>query len=464
MRCVIAVRRFLSMETRSWNDLMFGVSRHPLKYGLNLEVGNGEVVPEIKYFPKRNGEEDPETLKREYKEITDNILKRAIDLGLPSMQLETEQTFVVTKNPPLSGEITSIQKSVMEKYADEYGLKCALRVTVADVRELGGDMRAGGEVASMMESFDEAAGNGADVLSLESIGGKEIFNYSVLRQNVEGVLFSVGVLGSLDMEFLWREIVQIANRHGVLAGGDTDCAHSNTAMVLAGGLVSNVLSHTFAAVVRAIGAARSLVAFEQGAAGPGKDCGYENVIVKAITGLPMSMEGKSSASAHSSLVGNVAAASCDLWSNEQVENVKLYGGWAPQVFTEILGYDTALLNAASKSGFGDQLRDLLVAANPFDPQVLVLSPEGAWNIGAAIVKYPHDYYLRAKEAACEALEVISQGYQKNGRQLPSADARIFRRIKDLLNRAPDISETFIERNLAHFAGKVENFSPRNYGL
>mgnify|MGYP002395398224 CR=1 FL=1 len=461
---MIDVHIFSSMETGSWNDLIFGVSKHPLKYGLNLEVGNGEVVPEIKYFPKRNGEEDPEILKKEYAEITDNILKRVIDLGFPSIQLETEQTFVITKSPSLSGEITRIQKSIMEKYADEYGLKCALRVTVADVRELKGDMRGGEEISLMLESFDKAAANGADVFSLESIGGKEIFNYSVIRQDVEGILFSVGILGSLDIEFLWREIVRMANRRRVIAGGDTDCAHSNTAMVLAGGLTSSIISHTFAAVIRAIGAARSLVAYEQGATGPGKDCGYENVIIKAITGLPMSMEGKSSASAHSSLVGNVAAATCDLWSNEQVENVRLYGGWAPQVFTEILGYNTFLMNAALKSGFGVQLRDLLVAANPFDPQVLVLSPEGAWKIGKAIIKYPNDYYLRTKQAAYEALEVISEGYRKNKRKLPSAEARIFQRVKDFLNRAPDNSETFVEKNLANFAGKVKNFSPRNYGL
>lgn len=452
------------METISWQDLMFGVSKHPLRYGFNLEVGNGEVVPEIKYFPKRGGKEDPETLKREYAEITDNVLKRAIDLGLPGLQLETEQTFIITKNPRLGGEITSVQKSIMENYAEEYGLKCALRVTVADVRELKGDMRNGKEVALMFESFDKVAESGADVISLESIGGKEVFNYSVIRQDMEGMLFSVGVLGSRDMAFLWREIVHIANKHGVIAGGDTDCAHSNTAMILAGGLVSNILSHTFAAVVRAIGAARSLVAYEQGATGPGKDCGYENVIIKAITGVPMSMEGKSSASAHSSLVGNVAAAACDLWSNEQVENVRLYGGWAPQVFTEILGYDTALLNAALRRRLGAQFRDLLVAANPFNPQVLVLSPEGAWKIGEAIIKCPHDYYLRSKEAAYKALKVINEGYRKNKQKLSSTEARTFKRIKDILEEAPDYSEAFIEKNSASYVRKVENFSLKNYDL
>lgn len=458
------LRRFSAMETKSWEELIFGISKHPLKYGFDLEVGNGEVVPEIKYFPRRGGEDDPETLKREYREITDNILRRAVDQGIPSIQLETEQTFMVTKKPVLGGEITSIQKSVIEEYVEEYGLKCALRVTVADIRELEGNMRDSKEVAQMYESFDKAAENGADVLSLESIGGKEVFNYSVIRQDMEGVLFSVGILGSLDMEFLWREIVQIASKQGAIAGGDTDCAHSNSAMVLAGGLLTNILSHTFAAVVRAVGAARSLVAYEQGATGPGKDCGYENVILKAITGLPMAMEGKSSASAHSSLVGNVAAAACDLWSNEQVENTRLYGGWAPQVFTEILGYNTSLMNAALNEGLEARLRDLFVAANPLDPQVLVLSPGGAWDIGKAIITHPDDYYLRAKDAAYEALEVTAQGYQKRGRKLSPSESGVFQRIKRVLDKTPDNYDAFVEESLGSYMDKVKGFAPSNYGL
>lgn len=72
------------------------------------------------------------------------------------------------------------------------------------------------------------------------------------------------------------------------------------------------IPRVFAAVDRAITAVRSLVAYEQGAVGPGKDCGYENPFLKAITGYPMAMEGKSAACAHLSPMGNVAAATCDL--------------------------------------------------------------------------------------------------------------------------------------------------------
>jgi hypothetical protein len=122
------------------------------------------------------------------------------------------------------------------------------------------------------------------------------------------------------------------------------------------------------------------------------------------------------------------------------------------------------MNESLKRGFGPQLRDLLVAANPFDPQVLVLSPQGAWKIGSAIVKHPRDYYLRAKEAAYEALEVIGKGYEENGRKLPPNEVRTFEKIRVFLEKAPDNSKPFVERNLTEFEGRVKNFSSRNYLL
>lgn len=71
----------------------------------------------------------------------------------------------------------------------------------------------------------------------------------------------------------------IAARHGAIPGGDTDCAQANTAMFMAGGLASKDVPHTLAALCRVIGAGRSLVAYECGAVGPGKDCGFENPII-----------------------------------------------------------------------------------------------------------------------------------------------------------------------------------------
>jgi methanol--5-hydroxybenzimidazolylcobamide Co-methyltransferase len=93
-----------------------------------------------------------------------------------------------------------------------------------------------------------------------------------------------------------------------------------------------LLPETLAAVVRAMSAPRSLVAFERGAVGPSKDCAYEGPVLKAIAGCSLSMEGKSAACAHFSPVGNIAAAMCDLWSNESVQHVRLLSGPAPEVF------------------------------------------------------------------------------------------------------------------------------------
>ena len=73
------------------------------------------------------------------------------------------------------------------------------------MREFEGDIRGGEEAQLIFESLDKAAANGADVLSIESIGGKEVFNYSIIRQDIEGTLFSVEILGSLNMEFLWAK-------------------------------------------------------------------------------------------------------------------------------------------------------------------------------------------------------------------------------------------------------------------
>ena len=49
---------------------------------------------------------------------------------------------------------------------------------------------------------------------------------------------------------------------------------------------------------RVVSVVRTLVAHEEGAIGPDKDCGYEGPVLKAITGIPISMEGKTSACAH----------------------------------------------------------------------------------------------------------------------------------------------------------------------
>ena len=170
-------------------------------------------------------------------------------------------------------------------------------------------MRSGHAWEKLRRSFELCAEAGADILSVESIGGKEVNDEGLMYGDFLGIVFGLGVLAPRDMSWLWGEIRCICDANpGVNSGGDSACGFANTVMQLAH---QKMLPEVLAAVVRAMSAVRSLAAFEQGAVGPSKDCAYEGPVIKAITGYPISMEGKSSSCAHFSPVGNIAAAICD---------------------------------------------------------------------------------------------------------------------------------------------------------
>ena len=197
----------------------------------------------------------------------------------------------------------------------------------------------------MRRSFELCVDAGADIVSIESIGGKEVHDYGLMYGDVPSILFALGVLAPRDVAWLWQRFPESAPSRGTaIPGGDTACGFANTAMQLAH---QRMLPEVLAAVVRAMSAVRSLAAFENGAIGPSKDCAYEGPIIKAITGCPISMEGKSATCAHFSPVGNIAAAMCDLWSNESVQNIRLLSGNAPEAFAELLAYDCRLMNVAA---------------------------------------------------------------------------------------------------------------------
>jgi methanol--5-hydroxybenzimidazolylcobamide Co-methyltransferase len=151
-----------------------------------------------------------------------------------------------------------------------------------------------------------------------------------------------------------------------------------------------------------------LVAIEQGAKGPDKDCGYEGPFLKAISGIPISMEGKTAARAHFSPLGNIAAACADLWSNESVQNIKLLAGMAPTVYFEQLEYDTRLMNQAVKGGKKDilQLQQLFVESDTYyDPQAFILSPHNVIEISKEIVK-GQDYINATKKGCLKGLSLV----------------------------------------------------------
>jgi methanol--5-hydroxybenzimidazolylcobamide Co-methyltransferase len=322
-------------------------------------------------------------------------------------------------------------------------------------------MRSGPLYEAMIRTFDGCAAAGAELLSIESVGGKEIHDEALMMCDLRGVLFGLCVLGARDMRFLWTELDTVARRHGARCAGDTACGFANTAMVMA---EQKMIPRVFAAVVRAVSAVRTLVGYECGAVGPGKDCGYENPILKAITGFPMAMEGKTAACAHLSPMGNLAAATCDTWSNESVQNIKLLGGMAPTCYMEQLVYDCRLMNEALADGRDAALlyRKWMVSSDAArDPQAFIIAPANAVAIARAIVAAPGDYH--AGIAAARAAIFLMRDAHRAGalriapRELPWLD-----RLDAAIDALPDREAEFIGQMM----GQVDTtkFVAADYGI
>jgi len=302
---------------------------------------------------------------------------------------------------------------------------------------------------------------GGDLLSIESTGGKEVSDEALMMCDVKGMVFAMAVLGVRDMRFLWQKIVSAANNQGKIAAGDSACGFANTAMVLA---EKKYIPKVFATLVRVISVVRSIVAMEEGAIGPDKDCGYEGPFLKAITGIPISMEGKTAACAHLSPIGNIASACCDLWSNESVQNIKLLSGMAPTAYLEQLEYDARLMNEALRTGklHRNVLQQLLVSSDVYtDPQALILSPENVIRISRELVK-GDSYVANAKNGALAALDIIEEALRSGKMKLADMETTYLPVLREDLNSIPDNESEFVEMMLPLIdPGK---FIPAEYGL
>ncbi|WP_135612265.1 methanol--corrinoid protein co-methyltransferase MtaB [Methanococcoides sp. AM1] len=461
----MAINRYTKMAYGNADEMIFGKSKFPVKAGLGLEIGGGYTSPEVNYAPRPEAGASKEKLVKEYQRITTDIMNRMVQVGFPSVVLETEHVEQMTNNPTWGGEVAHAQKEIMEEFHDEYGIKCALRHTPGDIREDRDFLELRGDkFNTLMESFEEVASNGADLLSIETMGGKEVFDYAILRNDVPGMLYAIGCLGTMDMDFIWQEIASVAKKNNVVAAGDTDCSEANTAMFIGGGLLDKNLAHTLAIIARAISAPRSLAAYEAGAVGPGKDCGYENTIIKSIAGVPIAQEGKSSTCAHSDVMGNLVMQCCDLWSNESVEYHAEFGGTSVQCWSESLAYDCALMNTATATGKAKDLRDLFTLSDKYrDPQGYVLAYDNAYRVGEAIVKDGNDIYLRAKNAALKSVEIMEEG-MAGKLELTRFEKGALADAKDALSALTDDQDTFMSDCMAKYKEEVKVFLPENYGL
>jgi methanol--5-hydroxybenzimidazolylcobamide Co-methyltransferase len=419
------------------------------------------VIPEIVPHPRPGSEKTLKTLLREYERANGDCLERCVIVGHPQIMIENEHIFQMSHNPKWGGEIAAQTAKQMDEYLQKYGLKAAYRSTIADLRKPDMvNMRESDYTREVLESFNECA-KYADVISIESMGGKEVFDHAIIRNDIAGLLFGQAVLGGRDMEWMWTQIVDIAKKNGCIPGGDTNCAEANTAMFMAGGFLSKDVPHTLAALSRAICASRTIVAYECGATGPTKDCAYEDPIIKSIRGIPISTEGKTSACAHADLCGNIISAVTDVWSNEAVEYHDMFGGTTTAVFSEILGYDVAAMNASIDLGYQKEYQACLINSDKYrGPHGFMLSPDNAYEIGKVMVANNASLYSRAKAAAqkCGELMLGDANLKLTAFEKESLQGY----MKDM-EALPDNEGDFIDMCMKKYA-KVKGFIPAAYAL
>jgi len=438
--------KYKSLVINQPEELMFGVAPKPVKTPRGLVIGGGQVYAELNFtLPMMSINNN--TLKEvntHYREIAEGALERAVHLNSKGVVLEFETLLEMTKTPDIGVDIVKIMNEICEKYYQQHGLASEIRLTPNDLREFErpARQRSSAYLEPMMELFERGMVAGGDLLSIESTGGKEVSDDALMMCDLKGVMFALSVLGVRDMQFLWHKIVTLATKHGKIAAGDSACGFANTAMVLA---EKKYIPKVFAALVRVISVVRSIVAMEEGAVGPDKDCGYEGPFLKAITGIPISMEGKTAACAHLSPIGNIASACADLWSNESVQNIKLLSGMAPTAYLEQLEYDARLMNEALRMGkmHCQVLQQLLVGSDVYtDPQALILSPENVIRISKELIK-GDSYVANARNGALTALDIIEEAHRSGQLKLSDMETAYLPIFRDDLNSIPDSESDFI---------------------
>src|ERR1017187_2495637 len=105
-----------------------------------------------------------------------NILKRAVSLQVPGIVLEFELLPAMTEMPEWGAEITALLRRHLREAYEKRGLKSALRVTPTDIRDQRKppELRSGPAWEQLRRSFELCIEAGAELVSIESVGGKEV--------------------------------------------------------------------------------------------------------------------------------------------------------------------------------------------------------------------------------------------------------------------------------------------------
>jgi methanol--5-hydroxybenzimidazolylcobamide Co-methyltransferase len=453
-------KMFNTTAYQNLSELVYGTAKKPITLKNGMVLGGGTLYPEINFtLPSMhcNAETWTECVSI-YKDIITGICNRARALDTPGFVAEIETLPPMTQNPEWCVEICKTVVDVIKEHEAKYGIKGAVKITPNDNREGTVEhMYRGPEWDNIFKAFEGSAKAGADFLCIESLGGKEVHDEAVMYSDIVKSIYALSVLGCSDMEKLWTPIVGIAKKYGTNPGGDTACGFANTSLALA---EENYIPRVFAALVRVLSSIRSIVAVECGATGLDKDCGYEGPYLKAISGIPIAMEGKTAACAHLSRLGNIAMCMADVWSNESIQHIKLLGGYGPTVSFEMLTYDCRLANEATKRGFNLNLRDMLADSDSkYDPQAYILRPDVVLDIAKEMVKVD-GYYPRAKRTAAYTIELLQKASKDgkldlNERELMWLDT-YGEAVAGMPNDPGALTEQMIE--------EVEAFDPKKYDM
>ncbi len=440
-------KTFTKLAYNSPDELLFGSSLYPVKTKNGIVVGGGLVYPEVNFtlpaMPITPDKDCVDQILGIYKDIINGILKKALDLHQDCLVIEFETLPQMTEFPEIGIAIHKVLRETMWDYEAKYGLKSAIRMTPNDLREVNRPMilRSGEIWEKMMHLFRQTALDGADFLAIESTGGKEVNDEAIMNADIRTSIFALGCLAPRDMEWLWQNISQIADETGSIPAGDSSCGFANTAMVLA---EQGFIPKTYATLMRVATIPRALAAIENGAVGPSKDCAYEGIYLKAITGTPVALEGKTAACAHFSPIGNIASYCADLWSNESIQQVKLLSGFAPVVSTEQLIYDCRLMNTATAKGQQLILRDLLVDSDAYlDPQAYILKPDVVFEICNEVVK-TQDPFTRTLNIVNKTLEILRRAVADKELILDERELRWLDMLSDQVEEIPEDEEEFID--------------------
>ena len=185
------MHRYQNLAIADPAELCFGRCPRPLTTRRGLIIGGGTVYPELNFtLPTMfvDATTMPE-VRNEYRQIITGALQRAVELEAPGLVVEFETLPPMTENPAWGIEITRILLDAMETAHAKHGLKSVLRITPNDTREMVRPprMRSGSLYEAMLATFDGCAAAGAELLSIESVGGKEIHDEALMQGDMRAV-------------------------------------------------------------------------------------------------------------------------------------------------------------------------------------------------------------------------------------------------------------------------------------